>query len=88
MKKVEIEMKGRKYPCRATMGALLDFKRETGREATEIGEKSLTDLVVFVWCCIKSACRADGVEFQMSLDEFADGITLAEATAMFEELEV
>lgn len=28
--------------------------------------------MTFIWCCAKSACNADGVEFDVSLELFAD----------------
>lgn len=37
MKKIEIKIDGKEYPCRQTMGAMLRFKQETGKEVTEIG---------------------------------------------------
>lgn len=73
-KKVEIEIDGNVYPCRQTMGAMLRFKQETGRETTEING-SLSDLCTYLWCCVASASKHDGKEFGMSLIEFADCIT-------------
>lgn len=67
-----ITIAGKAYPCRTTMGALLRFKRETGREVAEIQNGELTDLLIFLWCCVVSACRADGKDFDMSLEDFAD----------------
>ena len=86
MKKVEITINGTAYPCRVTMGAMLLFKQETGRKATSIKGDSLSDLITFIWCCIKSACRHDRITFDISLDDFADGITPDEATVMFSVL--
>ena len=62
---------GKEYPCRPTMGAMLRFKRETGREVTDING-SLEDLTTYLWCCVCSACRREGKEFGMSLMDFAD----------------
>lgn len=86
MKKIEITINGRHYPCRVTMGAMLLFKRETGREATELDGGALSDLITFVWCCAKSASRAEGVDFQLSLDEFADSISAEDAGEVFRSL--
>ena len=55
------------------MGALLRFKRETGREITEM-TGSLEDLCTYLWCCVVSCCKRDGVEFGMSLMDFADSM--------------
>lgn len=75
MKKVEITINGKSYPCRQTMGAMLRFKRETGKEVTDMDGGSLTDVCTFLWCCIVSACKADGITFDMSLMEFADAVS-------------
>ena len=74
------EMKIMGYPCRQTMGAFLRFKRETGREATEI-TNDLTDLLTFLYCCTASASAADGLDFDLSLEAFADRITPDELNA-------
>lgn len=74
MSKLEITINGKAYPCRQTMGAMLRFKQETGKEVTDIEPGSLADLCTFLWCCIVSACKSDGVEFNLSLMEFADSI--------------
>lgn len=81
MRKIEVEIDGRKYPCYQTMGALLDFKRETGREATEIKSDALSDMVTLIWCCVRSASRREGVEFGLTLEGFADRMTLEDVMA-------
>lgn len=67
-----IKVDGAELPCRVTMGAMLRFKRETGRDVSAMASDDVSDLVVFLWCCVASACNADGVEFGLSLDDFAD----------------
>lgn len=74
MKRVEITIDGTTYPCTPTMGAMLRFKQETGREITEIDSGSFTDLCTYLWCCIKSAAKREGKPFDMSLMDFADAI--------------
>ena len=68
----EIEINGKQYPCRVTMGALLRFKRETGRDVSQTGQNDVEALVTLLWCCVVSASKADGVEFGMGLMDFAD----------------
>lgn len=75
MAKIEITINGEAYPCYQTMGAMLRFKNETGREVTDINAESFTDLVTYIWCCIVSACKRDGKKFDMSLMDFADAVT-------------
>lgn len=79
---MDIEIKGKSYPCRLTMGAMLRFKELTGREVTEIKSDGLSDMVKFIWCCTVSACKADGKEFGMSLDDFADSMDSADLESL------
>jgi hypothetical protein len=74
MAKVEVTINGIAYPCRPTMGAMLRFKRETGKEITELNAESFEELCVYLYCCIASASSADKIEFNMTLMEFADSI--------------
>lgn len=74
MKRIEILINGKPYPCCQTMGAMLRFKELTGKEATEINPRSLSDLCKFLWCCVVSACEREKREFPLSLMEFADSI--------------
>lgn len=36
MAKIEIKINGEAYPCRPTMGAMLRFKEQTGKEITDL----------------------------------------------------
>lgn len=69
---------GKEYPCRVTLGAMRRFKRETGIEADQI--KSPSELGAFIWCCCLSAANADGVEFDVSLDDFCDRLDMSQAS--------
>lgn len=81
MKKVEIVVNGKAFPCRPSMGAMLRFKRETGREITEIEQGGFSDICTYLWCCVVSACKHDGIDFGLSLMEFADSISPDDMTA-------
>lgn len=74
MAKIEVTINNVAYPCRPTMGAMLRFKKETGKEITEIKQDSFTDLCTYLYCCVASASAADGVAFTLSLMEFADAL--------------
>ena len=74
MAKIEVTINGKVYPCRPTMGAMLRFKKETGKEVTEITSNSFSDLCAYLYCCVASASAADKVPFDMSLMEFADAL--------------
>lgn len=65
---------GKTYPCDLTMGALLRYKREEGEEIHEIEEGEVCKMMTLMWCCVKSSCSRDKVNFDMSLEEFADNV--------------
>lgn len=70
---------GKEYPCRVTLGAMRRFKQETGKDAENIA--GVDDLAIFIWCCCQSACKADGVEFGVSLDDFCDLLDMSTVNA-------
>lgn len=70
-----IQINGQDYPCRVTMGAMVRFKRESGKDVSELCQDDVSDLVLFLWCCVKSACNADSVDFAYSFEGFADALT-------------
>lgn len=80
MKRIEITINETAYPCSPTMGAMLRFKQETGREITEIDPTSFTDLCTYLWCCVSSAAKREGKDFNLSLMEFADNIAPEDMT--------
>ena len=75
MKRIEITINGTAYPCSPTMGAMLRFKEQTGREITQIDPSSLSDLCTYLWCCVKAGAKREGKEFDLSLMDFADSLT-------------
>ena len=80
MKKVEIIINGVAYPCGTlTMGALLRFERETGKNAMIVLSPdelkkgiSFTDMGTLMWACAASATRAEGREFKITCMDFLD----------------
>lgn len=81
MKNTEIEINGEKYPCRLTMGAMLRFKEETGKEVPEMDQNSLTEACTLMYFCAVSACKADKRDFDMSLMDFADAVQAGDLEA-------
>lgn len=73
MTRLTISINGAEYPCSPTMGAMLRFKEQTGKEINEI-EGSFSELCVYLWCCLKSASAREGISFNFSLMEFADSV--------------
>ena len=78
---IEVKINGKSYPCRPTMGVMLRFKKETGKEVTEISNGNFSDLCAYLYCCVASACAADKVPFDFTLMDFADNLSPDEMTA-------
>lgn len=70
-----ISVGGKDYPCRLTMGAMLLFKRNTGQDVSQMQEADLEQMLMLMWCCVVSACRAEGVEFDVDFERFCDMVT-------------
>ena len=75
---------GREYPCRVTMGAMLRFKRATGKDVSRMNGEDMEELMVFVHSCVASACKADGVPFELGVEDMADCLTAEDVTAFYE----
>lgn len=69
-KKLVVEVEGIKYPAHSSLGAILLFKKETGKEVNEIN--CLTDSIIWLWCCVKSASAKTDNPLKMNCQEFAD----------------
>lgn len=87
MPKVTVNINGTDYPCRPTMGAMLRFKKETGKEVTELENGSFSDLCAYLYCCVASASSADKVPFNMSLMDFADALSPEDMTAWAKQVQ-
>lgn len=68
----KININGKEYPCYETCGASLRFKQETGKDVSKMEDS--VDLVTFIYCKTKSACAREHVDFDMTLQEFADNV--------------
>lgn len=67
-----IQVGDQTYPFRLTLGAMLRFKRATGKEVTELNEDSVEELATLFHACLVSACAADKVPFNLTLEDFCD----------------
>lgn len=76
MKQIILTIEGEDYPCRPSMGAFMDFRETTGKEAYEaLAAGNLTDFGVWVWACLRSGARHEKKEFPYTLTEFMDMAT-------------
>lgn len=71
----KITIGGKSYPCRVTMGAMLRFKRATGKDVAKLDGENIEELMIFLHSCMASACKVDGVEFDMTMEDMADQMT-------------
>lgn len=76
----ELNVGGKLYPFRMTMGSLLRFKRKTGKEFSELTSGDAEMVVTLLYCIVAAASNADGVEFGMDLEEFADKLSMEDFT--------
>jgi len=74
---LRIKVKGKEYPCEMVMGAFLLFKRETGKDVSQMKQDNLEDLLMLMWCCVKCTTQADGDEFPLDFETFCNSITPA-----------
>lgn len=77
----EITIQGTTYPCHLTMGAMLRFKRESGKDVSQLEGGDVADLLLFVYCCTRSACNATGQPFDLNFETFCDLLTPEDFTA-------
>lgn len=83
---MKVTIKGKEYPARITMGAMLRFRRETGHDVSDMKYDDLADLITFIWCCVASECNAEKVEFGYSLMDFADMLDTSLITTFSNEI--
>lgn len=69
---INIQVGEKTYPFRMTLGAMLRFKRLTGKEATELNQDSVEEVASLLYACLASASAADKIPFSLTFDEFAD----------------
>lgn len=69
---LKIVVNSKEFPCYETCGAALRFKQMTGHDVSDM--KDSADLVTFLYCRTKSACAREKVDFDMTLEEFADNV--------------
>lgn len=73
MKRTKIMLTtGETYPFEFTMGAMLIFRKETGREATEADFSSFSDLLTIMWAGTVAAAEVEGNPCKYTLQEFAN----------------
>ena len=86
MDKMTVNIGGKDYPCRFTMGAMLLFKRNMGKDVSQMQQDDIEELLMLMWCCIKCACKAEGVGFDMDFETFTCSVTPQDLAAWNEAI--
>lgn len=73
-----IKVGDKEFPCRLTMGAMLQFKRTVGKDVSQMDWKDMEELLMHMWCCVSSASRADNTEFPIDFPMFCDLVSPAD----------
>lgn len=81
-----ITIHGKEYPVYITMGALLRYRHMTGCELKDMAGDDTAGMITFIWCCVMSAANAEGVEFNYSLQDFADNIRPNMIAGLFDDV--
>ena len=68
----KININGKEYPCYETCGASIRFKEMAGKDVSKMEDS--VDLITFLYCKTKAACARERIDFDMSLQEFADNV--------------
>jgi hypothetical protein len=74
MKKITISINGKDYPCYMTMGAIVYFKRLSGKDISKLIEGDLEDNLMMIYCVLKAASKAEGVPFDTDFPTYEDFI--------------
>ena len=81
MKKIKIQ--GTEYPVRLTIGAMVQYKRETGEDFSQFKGDDMEKLGIVVFHAIRSACKAEGTSFPYnSPEEIIDHIDMEQAVSL------
>lgn len=70
-----VNINGKDYPARFVMGAMLLYKRETGKDVSELRQDDVEGMLTLMWCCIKCACQAEKTDFPYDFETFCNTIT-------------
>ena len=65
-----VKIKGKEYPIRTTMWSQLQFKRDKGKALSDLKDDDLEDMIYYTWLCVKGACLQEGVEFDISFEDY------------------
>ena len=84
MDKNTLTINGKEYPCFRTMAANFDFKDMTGKEVTALDPSSITELIFYLWACLRGACKRMEIDFPFDtprdLSVYLDAVSYTQLT--------
>ena len=81
-----IKVSGTEYPAGLTMWALLQFKRDKGKQVAEIEADDIEGFLYYCWLRVKGACLRSKIEFPFSFDDFLISVEGDPTEALLEPL--
>ena len=83
-KAINIQVGDHSYPFRMTLGAMLRFKRATGKDLAKdaLDDGNIEEVAQLLYACLASASAADKVSFDMSFEDFCDQLSAEDMEAM------
>lgn len=69
---LKVKIGNQEYPAVCSLGACRTFKQLTGKEIDQLS--GISDMGPLLYCCVKSACRINGVQFKITMDTFCDSL--------------
>ena len=80
-----VTIKGKSYPFRLTIGAMVAYKKAVGEDFSKFNGEDMEKMLHIIFHGIKSTCKADGIEFPyQSPEEIADYIDMERITDLFD----
>lgn len=78
-----ININGKRYPFRLTIGAMVAYKRDTGEDFSAFRGDDMEKLGAIIFHAVRSACRTEAVPFPFrEKEEMLDYIDMQEAAAL------
>jgi len=84
-----ININGKDYPMRYTLGALTKFEKRAKVNVFGLSDPSKLSAEACAWLIyvgIEAGCKAENEELDLSINEVMDSVDLSHVTIAFEEL--
>ena len=82
-----VTLDGKTFPVRATMRAWKNFEEATGVKVSQIASDDVTKIPTLVFYFVQEGCAKQGMQFDMSLDDFLNLIEISDLQKLSEVVE-